>query len=169
MSRVRDLPEYGVWRSMKQRCLNPSAQAFKRYGGRGIGVCARWRTSFTAFYADMGPRPTPEHSIDRRDNDGSYTPENCRWATRREQYTNRCSMALDVTGQSFGRLTAVRRLPRARPDRTTPWVCRCTCGRTVIVGLGHLREGHTRSCGCLQREATVAALKRRWHGTEAGV
>jgi len=73
---------------MKTRCENPACAAYARYGGRGITVCARWRDSFEAFLADVGPRPSPRHSIDRKDNDKGYEPGNCRWATPSEQNAN---------------------------------------------------------------------------------
>lgn len=82
-------PEYESWTCMKNRCFNPKRKSFKDYGGRGIRVCARWLNSFENFLADMGRRPGPGYSIDRKNNDGDYEPGNCRWATSEEQNNNR--------------------------------------------------------------------------------
>lgn len=74
---------------MIARCHNQRNNRFYRYGARGIVVCERWRGSFAVFRADMGPRPSPRHSLDRIDNDGNYAPGNVRWATPHEQGRNR--------------------------------------------------------------------------------
>ncbi len=81
-------PELVVWKGMISRTTNPNNRSWDRYGGRGITVCERWRVDFGNFYADMGPRPSARHSIDRIDNNGNYEPDNCRWALPYTQTRN---------------------------------------------------------------------------------
>lgn len=81
-------PEYTAWAHMVDRCDNPKNPAYKNYGGRGITVCERWRTAAN-FLADIGPRPTERHSLERINNDFGYSPSNCRWATPKEQCNNK--------------------------------------------------------------------------------
>lgn len=82
-------PTYKSWAGAKDRCTNLNTPCYPSYGGRGIKMCERWANSFEAFLKDMGPRPSPKHSLDRVDNDGDYEPGNCRWATQDEQSNNR--------------------------------------------------------------------------------
>jgi len=82
-------PEYKAYFAMKNRCYNEKSEQYKDWGGRGIKVCDRWLESFENFLADMGARPSKNHSIDRKDVNGNYEPSNCRWATKLEQGENR--------------------------------------------------------------------------------
>jgi hypothetical protein len=81
--------EYRTWQSMLNRCYNKNVEHYESYGGRGIAVCDEWRNSFSAFLSDMGIRPSPNHSIERKNNDLGYSPDNCYWATKTEQQRNR--------------------------------------------------------------------------------
>jgi hypothetical protein len=81
-------PEYRCWAKMRDRCLNPARKKYETYGGRGIRICERW-DRFANFLEDMGKKPSPKHSIDRKDVNGNYEPGNCRWATNGEQQRNR--------------------------------------------------------------------------------
>jgi hypothetical protein len=123
---------YNSWASAKQRCTNPKHPAYKRYGGRGITMCDRWLESFDNFLADMGARPDGL-TLDRRDNEGSYSPDNCRWATDGEQSRNtrrnvngvingtvQCAVDLART-LGVRRETVARRLKAQRPvDKALP-------------------------------------------------
>lgn len=81
--------EYTIWKGVIRRCYNKNDTFYHYYGGRGIAVCDSWRNSFESFLKDMGERPTITHSIDRRDNNGNYEPENCYWATKKQQGSNK--------------------------------------------------------------------------------
>lgn len=95
-------PEYRCWQALRNRCNNPSVCNYKFYGGRGIRVCDRWNESFEAFFADMGLRPSDVHSIERKDPNGSYCPENCIWIETRLQKKNmRSNFIIEHEGRSM--------------------------------------------------------------------
>lgn len=98
-------PEYATWNGMRARCHNPNNPNYPRYGSRGIEVCERWRSSFENFLEDMGHRPSTSHSLERKDNNGNYELDNCRWATPSEQARNRrSSRFIEMDGE---RLTLI--------------------------------------------------------------
>ena len=101
--------EYGIWRAMKQRCRDKNSINYPRYGGKGVSVCAKWINDFEAFYSDMGPRPSPDHQIDRIDSNGDYEPVNCRWVDKYEQANNKSdNVILIVDGKKVPRGKAIR-------------------------------------------------------------
>ena len=92
--------EHSLWLQIRNKCNNPNAQDYKYYGGRGIRVCARW-DRFVDFLADVGYRPSPELTLDRKDTNGDYEPGNVRWATRQTQARNRNYCVIDETKAAF--------------------------------------------------------------------
>jgi len=90
---------YHVWAIMLDRCNNPHSIKYPNYGGRGIKVCDRW-LKFENFFTDMGDKPSEEYSLDRINNDGDYTKDNCRWATNKEQSRNkRNNIKCEINGE----------------------------------------------------------------------
>jgi hypothetical protein len=91
-------PEYYSWSHMKSRCFSEKSPDYPNYGGRGITVCERWVASFEDFYADLGTKPGKNYTLERRDVEGNYTPENCYWATRYTQAINRRTPKNNTSG-----------------------------------------------------------------------
>ena len=98
-------PTYSKYQAMKQRCVNPKNKSYPNYGGRGIQVCDRWMNSFESFLADMGECPADDATIERKDSDGDYEPENCIWLSKAKQARNmRSNMKVEIDGMTFNTL-----------------------------------------------------------------
>jgi hypothetical protein len=107
-------PEYRAWIKMKYRCRSSAHSA--RYSNRGITICERWEKSFENFLSDMGLRPSPKHTMERKNNNLGYSPDNCCWATRKEQANNReCTKFVTIKGVTMYVSDAVKLtgLPRS--------------------------------------------------------
>lgn len=106
----RRSPELTTYHNILERCYNVKNSHYRFYGGRGIGMCDRWRSSFENFLSDVGLRPSSGHSIDRISCDGDYSKENCRWATRYEQARNKSNnVMVSVFGETMCLRDAVRK------------------------------------------------------------
>jgi hypothetical protein len=141
-----------TWSGMIQRCHRETHECYADYGGRGIVVCEGWRNSFDRFVMDMGPKPTPKHSLDRKDNSGNYScghceecirngwPMNCRWATWIEQHNNkRNNVLIEFNGQKhslsvWGRLTGLTRVVLAQRLNTLGWTVERAFTTPVLRG-----------------------------------
>ena len=142
----REHPNYGVWSGMKSRCNNPNSPNYVNYGGRGVTYDPSW-DHFENFCKDMGVRPSKEHRIERVDNDGDYTKDNCVWATRHEQSMNRrkfktnTSGAVGVKARPSGRYTATVNFKgvRYKAGGTFPCVGSAMAARARI--LDRLKNG----------------------------
>lgn len=117
-------PEYNSWLRMNSRCHFISNKNYKDYGGRGIFVCDQWRYSFENFFLSMGRRPTIKHSLERKDNNRGYSPDNCKWATKKEQSCNRrnrrhlSAFGITLSAEDWGHKFSIRpKTILARIDR----------------------------------------------------
>lgn len=110
-------PEHNTWCEIHRRCYDPKRDSYKTHGARGIKVCARW-ADFENFFADMGERPSRDHSIDRIDNDGNYEPSNCKWSTNSEQNLNKRTNLI-VT--AFGRTAPLGAFINAQAGKSSSY------------------------------------------------
>lgn len=170
---------YRSWHMMIQRCCNPNATRFERYGGRGITVCQGWRESFEAFYRDMGKRPEGT-TLDRINRDGPYCKENCRWATRREQQSNlRSNRKISYQGEThtLAEWSRVLNLPmkrlesrlrkgwtveRAMREPFRPEATHCPNGHEYTQHTTHFYRGGRRCRIC--RSARIQRYEQRVNG-----
>lgn len=123
---TRKKPTYLIWQGMRNRCNNSNNKDYFKYGKRGIKVCDRWsgKEGFTNFYYDIGIyRPSTQYSLDRIDNDKGYSPDNCRWATPKQQAANRRKLKSNTSGY-IG-------VYHYKDGRKKMWVARIDMGRKL--------------------------------------
>lgn len=126
-------PELRAYHKIRERCYNPNCKDYVNYGGRGIVVCDAWLADFKVFLADMGLRPSSQHSIDRIDVNGPYSPQNCRWATRQTQNSNtRRNRYITINGETHHISEWLRRLKVSK----TVFYRRIKKGQTEHEALG---------------------------------
>lgn len=183
---MTDSPEFSIWSSMIKRCRYPSTTRWDRYGGRGISVCDRWRNSFQNFYEDMGPRPSKDHSVERRENDGNYEPNNCYWATRVEQQNNR-SVTVKIPHPDTGELMTIRAIyqqylkerTKTEPVPEIPlhvfqqridrgWTIEEAAETSLVLPTFHDYKGEKRSIADIARMNDIEPYNLRHHVRENG-
>lgn len=158
--RRTNTPEYRSWTAMKSRCLNARSPAYKYYGGRGIVICGQWM-KFTAFLEDMGPRPSPKHSLDRYPNtNGNYEPGNCRWATIHEQNQNRRNnVTYEFNGERVTQNDLSRRLGISQAALWSRTARGVSCDR--LFHAGKMSAQGDRNHGAQLTEAQAREILRR--------
>lgn len=169
---------YNSWRAMRARCNNPNDIGFHQYGGRGIKVCDRW-ASFELFLSDMGVRPE-KHTLDRKDTDGDYTPENCRWATHSTQCKNRrlvgryTGLEIDGVRKSFRDWEKVSPVSRAAIQRrlSAGWPPKDAVFKPEDMGSGGRRFSDSDRVAMRESFAggeTLASIARRFEADPSTV
>lgn len=134
-------PEYNAWVNMRSRCYNKKSRHYKNYGGRGITVCDEWRESFEAFFAEVGLRPSPDHEIDREENDKDYVPGNVQWSLRVDNQKNRrCSKNWIVDGKVFETARDAAMEYGVHPTTINAW-----CDGQVVKGRFYPPKANCRS------------------------
>lgn len=121
---LNKVSEFRIWQGMIRRCYDSNNSAYHYYGGRGITVCPEWRDSYENFIEDMGPRPSPDLSLDRIDNEKGYSKENCRWATGEQQALNR-SKRKNTASQYRGVVVF-------KSNKSKPWRAYVSFNRTAF-------------------------------------
>lgn len=132
VKRMINSPTYYSWASMKNRCTNPKAKSFSKYGGRGISFVKRWE-KFENFYFDMGERPSLLHSIERLNNNKCYSKSNCIWATRTQQARNRSITKLTITKAKYIR-NAYSQEKKSQRELAIKFNCSRRTIRKVLAG-----------------------------------
>lgn len=137
---------YRAWQTMLDACRSKNSKGWARYGAAGIKVSQRWQT-FETFLADMGARPRAGFHIVRKNDSGHFQKGNCEWSERILARADKNKPSKNLQGRRFGRLKVLAH------DTGRHWLCECDCGNKTTARADHLKEGRTKSCGCLKSPA----------------